>query len=375
MATHTWYGCLYVYFDPRPKTKREDLFDREEELKQFSSALGYASLMVVTGLRRTGKTSFVNVALAECGCPHAILDLRGLPYNPSHADFVRRLEVAFKRIDKRWFSGLVEVLKHLRGVSILGNELSFEWSKTGVDIADLFAEVNSWAAKENRKFVIAFDEIQVIRGDKWMLSFLAHVFDSYHNVVIVVTGSEVGVLFDFLGFDQADSPLYGRHYVQVQMKHFSSDTTADFLVEGLKQIKLKYSSEVLEYAIKKLDGVPGWLTLFGVRCRDKNKVSKALVDEVASEAGKLAREEAVKIVLLSRRYAVILNLLAKAGEASWSEIKSVIETKEARSVTNYAVSSLLKNLVNMGIVLENENKYIISDSLLTEGIRETPLPE
>jgi AAA+ ATPase superfamily predicted ATPase len=364
-----------VYFDPRPKTKREDLFDREEELKQFSSALGYASLMVVAGLRRTGKTSLVNVALAECGCPYAILDLRGLPYNPSHADFVRRLEVAFKRIDKRWFSGLVEVLKHLRGVSILGNELSFEWSKMGVDIADLFAEVDSWAAKENTKFVIAFDEIQVIRGDKWMLRFLAHVFDSYHNVVIVVTGSEVGVLFDFLGFDQADSPLYGRHYVQVQMRRFSSDKATDFLVEGLKQIKLKYSSEVLEYAIKKLDGVPGWLTLFGVRCRDKNEVSKALVDEVASEAGKLAREEAGKIVLLSRRYAVILNFLAKAGEASWSEIKSVIEAKEARSVTNYAVSSLLKNLVNMGIVLENENKYIISDSLLTEGIRETPLPE
>lgn len=40
-----------MYFDPQPKTKKEDLFDREAELKQFSDALSYASLIVITGLR------------------------------------------------------------------------------------------------------------------------------------------------------------------------------------------------------------------------------------------------------------------------------------------------------------------------------------
>jgi AAA+ ATPase superfamily predicted ATPase len=364
-----------MYFDPRPKTKKEDLHNREKELEQFFKALSYAPMIVVTGLRRTGKTSFVNVALAECDCPYAILDLRGLPYNPSHADIVRRLETAFKHIDRKWFSDFVDGLKHLKGVSVLGGELSFEWSKAGVDLAELFAEINGWAAKKRKKFVMAFDEIQVIRGDKWMLGFLAHAVDSYHNVVIVVTGSEVGVLFDFLGFDQPDSPLYGRHFVQVQMKNFSASMAKDFLIEGFRQIKLELHSEVVEYAVQRLDGVPGWLTLFGARCRDRNRCSKELVDEVASEAGKLAREEVMKIVALSRRYGVILNFLAKVGEASWSQIKSVVETKEARSVTNYAISTLLKNLVNMGITLETDGEYTIADSLLIEGIREGPLPE
>jgi len=247
--------------------------------------------------------------------------------------------------------------------------------KAGVDLAELFGEIDSWAAKEKKKFVIAFDEIQVIRGDKWMLRFLAHVVDSYHNVVVVVTGSEVGVLFDFLGFDQPDSPLYGRHFVQVQMKNFSAGMAKEFLVSGFKQIKLEPISEVLEYAIKRLDGVPGWLTLFGVRCKDKNVCSGELVDEVASEAGKLAREEVLKIVALSRRYGVILNFIAKVGEASWSQVKSVIETKEERSVTNHAVSTLIRNLANMGVILEADGKYAISDALLIEGIREEPLPE
>jgi AAA+ ATPase superfamily predicted ATPase len=190
-----------------------------------------------------------------------------------------------------------------------------------------------------------------------------------------VTGSEVGVLFDFLGFDQPDSPLYGRHFIQVQMRNFSTSMAKEFLLSGFKQIKLEPSSEVLEYAVKRLDGVPGWLTLFGVRCRDRNVCLRELVDEVAFEAGKLAREEVLKIVALSRRYGVILNFLAKVGEASWSQVKSVIETREARSVTNHAVSTLLRNLVNMGIILKIDSKYAISDSLLIEGTREEPLPE
>jgi predicted transcriptional regulator len=65
----------------------------------------------------------------------------------------------------------------------------------------------------------------------------------------------------------------------------------------------------------------------------------------------------------------------KVGEASWSQIKSVVETKEARSVTNHAVSTLIRNLVNMGIICETGGKYAISDALLIEGIRDELLPE
>jgi hypothetical protein len=43
----------------------------------------------------------------------------------------------------KWFSDLSEALKHLRGVSILGSELSFEWGKAGVDLDELFGEIDS----------------------------------------------------------------------------------------------------------------------------------------------------------------------------------------------------------------------------------------
>ena len=375
MGGYTWYGCPYMYFDSRPKMRKEDLFDRDGELEQFRSALPYASLIVITGLRRTGKTSFLNVALAESGHPYAVLDLRGLPYNPSHADIVRRLESAFNKIDRKWFSGLSEGLGHLRGVSILGNAVSFEWGKEGVDLPELFGKVDVWASKNKKRFLMAFDEIQLVRGDKWIPRLFAHIVDSYGNLVLVVTGSEVGLLFDFLGFEDASSPLYGRHFVQIHMGNFSEDEAGKFLTLGFQQIEVNASSDVICYAVRNLDGVAGWLTLFGARCRDKHSCSMEIVDEVVSEAGKLAREEALKLAIMSRRYGVILNFLANVGSASWSQIKDVIEVKEKRSVTNSAVSNLLSTLVKMGLVKKANGKYAIVDVLLVSGVKQEALPE
>jgi len=364
-----------MYFDPRPKTRKEDLFDRERELEQFLRALPYASLIVVTGLRRSGKTSFLNVALAEAGFPYAILDLRGLPFNPSYADIVRRLEDAFNKIDRRWFSGLSEMLKRLKGVSILGNEVRFDWGKAGVDLPELLGRVDVWASKDKKRFLLAFDEIQLVRGDKWIPRLFAHVIDSYRNLTLVVTGSEVGLLFDFLGFEDPDAPLYGRHFVQIQMGNFSSKEAEEFLTLGFKQIDMTSPSKVIRYAVQKLDGVAGWLTLFGTRCRDRRSCSIEVVDEVVSEGGKLARSEALRLAAVSKRYGIILNFLARVGSASWSQVKAVIEAKEKHSLTHSAVSNSLSTLVRASVVSKTNGQYRIADALLAVGIKEEGLPE
>ena len=364
-----------MYFDARPKTRKEDLYDREKELKQFSDALPYVPLIVISGTRRTGKTSFLNVALAEADQPYALLDLRGLPYNPSHADIIRRLEGAFNQIDRKWFSGLSETLKHLKGVSILGNEVSFDWSKKGVDLPELFGKVDTWASKSKRRFIVAFDEIQLVRGDKRIPRLFAHIVDSYRNLTLVVTGSEIGVMFDFLGLEEPESPLYGRHFVQIQMSNFAPSEAEEFLTVGFKQVELTAPSEVVHYAVQSLDGVAGWLTLFGARCLDKHSCSTEMVDEVVAEGGRLARAEAFKLAMVSHRYGTILNFLAKVGSANWAQIKATIEAKEERSITNSAVSNLLRTLVKMGLLSKANDRYDIADALLANGIRQEALPE
>jgi AAA+ ATPase superfamily predicted ATPase len=363
-----------MYFDPLPKRNRSDLFDREGELAQFSNALTYSSLIVILGLRRTGKTSFMNVALSESKHPHIILDMRGLSYNPSHAELVRRIESAFNRINRKWFSMIGSAIKRVKGVSILGNSISLDWSKEGVDLAGLFDEVNSWAEANNRKFLVAFDEIQLIRGEKSIPRLFAHLFDYSQNVCLVVTGSEMGLLFDFLGFENPGSPLYGRHYTEIKMRNFENDESMEFLTKGFNQVGIALRRDVMEYAIENLDGVVGWLTLFGARCRDHNGMSKEVVDEVVVEGGKLARAEALKMVQYSARYAVVLNHLARTKRAKWSQVKSILEAHENRRLPNPTVSDTLNKLVKTGLV-EKDGGYGIPDRLLERSILEDPFPE
>jgi len=364
-----------MYFDPRPKTEKADLFNRETELKRFLEALNYASLIVITGLRRTGKTSFMNVALAESGCPYISLDLRGLPYNPSHADIVRRLETAFNRIDRKWLPTLLDALKHVEGVTILGNAINLDWSKAGIDLMDLFDKIDGWARKQNKQFLVSFDEIQLIRGDKGIPRLFAHIADVNRNITLVVTGSEVGLLFDFLGFDDANSPLYGRHYTEINMRNFETKEAEAFLMAGFRQIGFTVSNEVVSYAIRRLNGIVGWLTLFGARCRDRNKCTEELVDETVIEGGKLARAEALKLTTMSHRYGVVLNFLAKVSTASWTQIKATLEAQEHRSLPNPAITDILNKLMRINIITKENGKYSIKDPLLISGIQAEPLPE
>lgn len=66
-----------MLFDERPKESRKELFDREKEIEELKKATKHP-LVVLTGIRRIGKTSVLKVALGEMNRPSILLDTRGL---------------------------------------------------------------------------------------------------------------------------------------------------------------------------------------------------------------------------------------------------------------------------------------------------------
>lgn len=56
-----------MYFYPRPKTSREDLFDGEAEVEAVKALS--APIMLVLGMRRAGKSSVLLVAASELSHP------------------------------------------------------------------------------------------------------------------------------------------------------------------------------------------------------------------------------------------------------------------------------------------------------------------
>jgi len=70
----------------------------------------------------------------------------------------------------------------------------------------------------------------------------------------------------------------------------------------------------------------------------------------------------------------VLNYLAKTKKATWSQIKSILEAHENRSLPNPTVTDILNKLVKTGLV-GKDGDYSMPDRLLERGILENPLPE
>ncbi len=142
---------------------------------------------------------------------------------------------------------------------ISGLELRFEKS---VQISDVLEALNDLGV------VIGIDEAQYLRfygsrGGRESLALLAYAYDNLGNLRFILTGSEVGLLHDFLGLDEYESPLYGRSYREVRLMPFSRDLSIEFLRQGFSEAGVEVSKEELERAVDVFDGIPGWLVDFG----------------------------------------------------------------------------------------------------------------
>lgn len=357
----------------------EDFYDRERELKEFLDFIRAGRKFILTlGLRRSGKTSLLNVGLALADLPYLIMDARELAKFPraSHSDLLRIFERAIHRMVER--HRVVDFLKRVKGVKIYGFEIEFERGEKKPDLGELFEELDRWAGKKGKKVVVAFDEAQLLaRVTTWRFQmFLAHAYDYLRNTVFVLAGSEVGLLHDFLGIDDPEAPLYGRHREEVTLERFSEEKSRDFLLKGFKQAGIKASADVIDYAVKKLDGSVGWLTTFGSKAL-KMGARKEVVDKVLEEGSKLSILELEHFLnvrmIAKKRYMTMVKGLAKEP-LDWGNLKSLVE-KECGPIYNKNFTELLHNLVKAGFLEQRGRLYSISDPVLLYALKRKRLAD
>jgi AAA+ ATPase superfamily predicted ATPase len=111
-----------LLFDERPKERRDDLFDRSKEVQEILTNLR-RPLILITGVRRIGKTSVMQVAFNEAGEDYIILDCRGLKENYSRRDLYNIVSSSLaRRLDR-----LRDILKRIRGIQIMDNSVEIGW--------------------------------------------------------------------------------------------------------------------------------------------------------------------------------------------------------------------------------------------------------
>ena len=231
-----------MLFDEAPKTSRSDLYDFKEEQDSFRRALEEdARLVTIVGLRRTGKSSLLMTCLNESEQPSLIIDARGFAQSPviSRADFFSALERSLNQFiasHTKWGSRILNALKSIRGVEVNTGpppSVSLAWGRSRGDTADLpglFASLGKAAESQKTKFVIAFDEAQEFRrlAGYDLAKLLAHVYDYVPSVQLVLTGSQIGFLHEFLGVEDPKAPLYGRVRVEFEPRVSHGNRRATF---------------------------------------------------------------------------------------------------------------------------------------------------
>ena len=346
-----------MLFDERPKYRREDLYDREREVEEIKRSIGNP-LILITGIRRIGKTSVLNVALSELDLPKVLIDARSLPQNYGVRELYGLLADSLaSSLDK-----FKEVLMRLKGVRVMGYGLELSWrGRDFVSLSELFDALN------RRGGIIAIDEAQNLRGPKakLFLEALAHAYDYDRSLTFILTGSEVGLLYSFLAVDDSKSPLYGRYYKEVKLERFSREESMDFLVKGFEESGIKPSN--VDRAVDLLDGIPGWLTFYGRRCLDGECDPERIMEMAASLA---LRELSSLLKGRSRRHFTVLKAIAN-GMRSWSQVKRYVEEVEGKSLSKGILYNVLKSLEGLSILKD----YRFLDPVYEEAAKRVKLNE
>jgi len=343
------------YFNPEPKKRKEDLFNMENELLTLDSGLRRGKLVVVSGLRRYGKTSLILTYLNESGLDYVYLDCRLLPPGMiSLNSFLNLLEGELSK-----YGWAKKILSSVEEVSVGGFGVRFR-------VRNERSLLSVLQALEGK--VLVLDEAQELRRSGYRFdSLIAYAYDNL-NLKIIISGSMIGLLYRFLRINDPEAPLYGRAFTEVKMRRLSEDESRQFLIKGFEQEGIEVRDEVINEAIKRFDGVIGWLTYFGFAVT----TSREDINTIHEKASKLALSEldhALKIYGVGeRRYREVLKIIASLGKARWSEIKRGVEARLGK-IPNNTLATIIKNLMDSGFIKREDEEYEITDPVLQQGIR------
>ena len=377
-----------MYFDLKPKSNLKDLYDFEQPFNQLMGLLkgrrARAPLIIITGLRRTGKTSLIKTCLTESALPYLSISGYAFAEEPTIGKhgLVAHLERELNDVIQEQSSWRKKILEALRGIRWLrvNSEfpwVHFEWQKTirEFDMLDLLYSLNQLARESGTKALLVIDEAQEFRKLKGynLQKLMAFIYDELDYVQMIASGSQFGLLQNFLGARNPSSPLYGRGALEIRVPRLSEDQAIDFLQKGFEQVGIRPDPSVVQLAVKRLDGIIGWLTFFGAVSAQRGKCDEKILEETLERGSRLSMEEFQNFLKLrpgaERRYLYIMEACARLGRASWTDLKRHLEIREGRVVADKVFNNLLENLLSADYLQKNEDgTYSLPDPMLAHAL-------
>lgn len=336
-------------FDTKPKSDPHFLYGREKELELLVQYLSQKDWVILLGPRRIGKTSLAKCAVTKLGYKSILIDAR------KNNNFEETLIKSLAEYESSLKIKAELKIPHLP--VNLGIDYNRKLSTQNLDIL----------LKRVGRLIILVDEAQWLHNPLRVNMLLAYLYDTYHDkITFVITGSMVGVMKSIVD-PGARSPLYGRAITKMEIKRWGSSVSIGFLKSGTKEVGLEMDDKTGVAIEEKLDGMPGWLTLFGYNYAHIKNPNSALTETI-KEAKKIVSDEMKSISELGLglvRLQKILQELAK-------EPMRFTELLDSTGFSNAVLSRHINTLERLGYAEKNKNdEYLISDPILAEFIKES----
>lgn len=342
-----------MLFDLKPKEDIKDFFGYREELRILINHLKDKNtrIILVRGLRRTGKSSLTRVALREAKVKSIIIDAREL------------VSLSRKSFENK-------ILEKLKKSKSLPEKLLEKIS--GVDVGirlNIKNEQNLWDILKAWPITIVADEVQMLKGTG-VEAFFAALYDNT-DCKVIMTGSEIGLIDDFVGKNNPKAPLFGRAYSEIKMHSLEREQSKEFLRKGFVQLNKSVNEETLEKVVNELDGIIGWLTLFG---NNTNQTKEEIALKETVNQGKQLVYSEFETFLGSRisaklRYTALIKIIS-LDETSWSNLKTRLQLELNQEISDPQFTNYLDSLMSYGFIVNIEGKYSISDPLLKRACSE-----
>jgi uncharacterized protein len=352
-------------FSLAPKDDRKGLYGRDREFEQLVRLIRQGRWAVILGPRMVGKTSLVKAASGAGGRPTVYVNLWGahgtegllnafLNGLGSNRPLLKRLQGALRRVT---------------GVSLVGSGITL--APTAHPMGAM-ADLVSVIGEEAPRSVIILDEVQELAPSSGaLLKVLANVFNTHPEVVFLFTGSYFGILRTLLE-PPADSPLYGRSPVRFDLDAFDRPTSIGFLERGLREFDLPADREGLGAIVdRSLDGIPGWLALFGNGVAVQ-RLSLAEAERATLREGrKVARSELAHFLKPRDTATYWRALRVLTSPTSWTELREALVARRGGHVNEHTVGNVLRALRDAGLIVESNHQYQIRDPMVRSFVRST----
>ena len=347
-------------FDLNPKESPKELFGRERDLDELVHLIEARRWVAVLGPRMVGKTSLIkaaNAKLEDAGIKAVYVNLWG----------ARRTQGLLNALARGLSSsrGLLQKVKDvivgIEGVSLGLEGISISVSRKPMRTTwDLLATIG----RQVEDCVIELDEVQelsVISGN--LLKLLANIFNSYPNIVFVFTGSMFGLMKTLLE-PSSSSPLYGRLPAKLYLQPFGRECATNFLRKGFEEYHITVREYMINEAVERLNGIPGWLTLYGNNVAVRKLPHDKALEETVSEGIKIVRDELEHFLEGRDRFAYLAALKAAATFARWSEVKGAVEIRKGSPVNDATLLNIIESLKAAMLIDEKEKVYRVTDPML-----------